>query len=120
MQRSLSKKPINRLVKNQLSSLLIDESIKTTLPKAKMLKREAQELIGKLQSENNPLSLRKKAEQLLYGTAIKKFIDYKGKIKSVSLFKVGVRKGDSAQMAVVHLNMMKDETVKSERKGKEK
>ena len=106
MQRlSKSKKPVARQAKNQLSSLVINESLNTTLPRAKMLKREAQILISNLNTMTDLLALRRKIDSKLSKLALQKAIEDRSRFESVSLYKTLRRKGDSAQMAMVKINI---------------
>ncbi len=103
------KKPILRLAKNQLSSLILAERLVTTQSKAKTLKQQAQALISLLVTSKDKLALRRKLNNMLYGKAIDKALDEGRSYKSVSIFKTKKRSGDSASMSIVSLNLVKQE-----------
>lgn len=103
------KKPILRLVKNQLTSLVINERLVTTQSKAKILKHEAQALISLLTTPTDLVNLRRKLNNILYGKAIDKVLEEGKFYKSVSIYKTKKRAGDSAMMSIVSLNMSKPE-----------
>lgn len=102
---SKHKKPIIRMTRNQLSSLIVNERITTTLPKAKALKTESEALVALLAKKDDLFNLKRKVGKLLYGNAVDKALDDRSKFESVSIFKIAKRAGDNAQMAQVILNI---------------
>lgn len=105
------------MTKNQLSSLLMNEQIKTTKQRAKAVKSGMQVIINKIENSKDELALRRYLNNTLYGKAVKKAIELKGKLKSVSTFQVEKRAGDNAQLILVKLNVKTPEK-KDEIKGK--
>jgi len=106
---SKTKKPIFRLAKNQLSSLVLSEKLVTTESKAKALKQEAQALISLLATSDDKVAIRRKLNNLLYGKAIDKALEEGKSYKFVSIIKTKKRSGDSASMSIVSLNLTKPE-----------
>lgn len=104
MARQLSRKPQsrNRLVRNLVSSLFLHGEIKTTAPKAKVAKSEAERLIALL-GKVDGFDRTRKAKQYLYGGAVAKGIDFAKKFKSVAIYKLGPRSGDGAPQSLVVL-----------------
>lgn len=96
-----------RMVRNQLSSLILFEEMKTTVARAKVLKDEMQRLIANI-DRNEGYELKRELLKKLYGNSVNKAIDFKGKFESVSIYKVGPRSGDAAPMAIVKLNIKQD------------
>jgi len=86
----------------------MNESITTTLPKAKEVQRFVEKLIT-LAKAGKPVSFRrvrqdinnKKAINKLYDVIAQRYGDRKGGYTRV--FRIGDRKGDSAPMAVIKL-----------------
>ena len=115
---SKSKKPVSRLAKNQLSSLILTEKIITTQNRAKTLKQEAQSMIQLLKSTKDNLILKRKLKNLLYGQAVNKAYDLKDRLESISTYRIEKRTGDNAQMLIVELNLKKQESKKDPEKKK--
>ncbi|MBD3625326.1 50S ribosomal protein L17 [Halovulum sp. GXIMD14794] len=93
---------------NMASSLLVHEQIKTTLPKAKELKRIADKLITL--GKRGDLHARRLAHsQLKQDEAVKKLFDILGPRYQerqggyVRVLKAGFRYGDMAPMAIIEL-----------------
>jgi ribosomal protein L17 len=101
---SKSKQAKRRLLKGQLSSLVLYGTISTTVAKARFLKPRAESLISKIQTSKDSLELLRFLKKELYGGAVKKAFDYKGRYKSVSVYKLAGRYGDGAPTALVTLN----------------
>lgn len=93
-----------RLIRNQLTSLVLYENITTTSSKAKTLKSEAQSLIAMVKKEQEPWELIRKVNKILYGGAVRKIIDKKDDFTSVSIIKSSNRFGDGVQKSIVILN----------------
>jgi len=107
LRTSRSKKPVVRMMKNQLSSLVMHEKIITTLPRAKKLKVEAEILISLLKKENT-ITLKRRIFNLLYSSASKKALDERLRYKSVSIYKLAERPGDGSKMAQVRINITEE------------
>ena len=101
------------MFRNMAASLLLHETIKTTLPKAKELRRVVEPLItlakkGNLASKKKAFSIlknKKIIEKLIVG---KLFNDLGPHFKErpggyLRILKIGQRSGDSAPMAIVQL-----------------
>ena len=113
MRHGLANKKLNRtsehrkaLLKNMLNSLIKYEQIKTTLPKAKFLKPQADKLItlGKKDTLQNTKLLisklqDKKSAHKVKKTLSKRYLNRKGGYTRV--IKAGFRYGDKAPMAVI-------------------
>ena len=115
MRHRLGNKKLNRtsehrkaLIKNMLNSLIKYEQIKTTLPKAKVLRPQAEKIItiGKKQNLQNT---RKLISKLQSKTSTKKVFDILSKRYNsrkggyTRIIKAGFRYGDNAPMAVIEL-----------------
>ena len=113
MRHGFSHKKLNRtsehrkaLLKNMLNSLIKYEQIKTTLPKAKFLKPQADKIItlGKKDSlQNTKLLISKlqdtKSANKVKKTLSKRYLNRKGGYTRI--IKAGFRYGDKAPMAVI-------------------
>ncbi len=106
MKYSKAKSNQNKILRNQLSSLILNEQIKTTTDKAKALKKEAERLISWAKSAPE-LKLTKKLQGLLYSGSAVKLIEQKDKYESVSTLRLGPRMGDGAPISIVKLNIGK-------------
>ncbi len=101
---------------NMAASLLKHEQIKTTLPKAKEMRRIADRIItlgkrGNLHSRRRALAMLGDAEAVskLFGTLADRYRDRNGGYTRV--MKAGYRYGDSAPMAIIEL-VDRDESAK--------
>ena len=113
MRHRISHKKLNRtsehrkaLIKNMLNSLVKYEQITTTLPKAKVLKPQAEKLItiGKKDSLANTKRLVSKLQNIqtvnkIRKTLSKRYVSRKGGYTRI--IKAGFRYGDNAPMAVI-------------------
>lgn len=103
------------LVYNQLRSLLKSGSIRTTTPKAKVVKAEMESLISKSRnSKEGDLNLRRRL-QVVFGNTdlVKKFLEVSSKSTSkVILKKVGFRDGDNAEVSMLELKGLKVKSTK--------
>ena len=130
MRHKMGYKKLNRtsehrkaLIKNMLNSLVKYEQITTTLPKAKVLKPQADKLItlgkkdtlqntktlfSKLQNEESAVKIRK--------TLSKRYENRKGGYTRI--IKAGFRYGDNAPMAVIEFVDRDVEAKKVDRKKK--
>ena len=115
MRHGMSNKKLNRtsehrkaLLKNMLNSLIKYEQIKTTLPKAKFLRPQAEKIItlGKkdtLQTTKKLISQLQdsKAANKVKKTLSKRFDKRNGGYTRI--VRIVARRGDNAQMAIIEL-----------------
>ena len=113
MRHGLANKKLNRtsehrkaLLKNMLNSLIKYEQIKTTLPKAKFLKPQADKIItlGKKNNLNSTKNLisqlqDKKSANKVTNTLSKRYEKRSGGYTRI--IKAGFRYGDNAPMAII-------------------
>lgn len=114
---SLKNQARSRMLRNQLSSLVLYGEIQTTSPKAKFLKGEADRFVSKLGSLSQ-LEKSKLCNKMLYGPAIKKAQDEK--YKSVSIYRVSKRFGDNADVSKVVLSIQDHDKEKKQNKPEQK
>ena len=131
MRHKFGYKKLNRtsehrkaLIKNMLNSLIKYEQITTTLPKAKVLKPQADKIItlGKKDSLNNQKRLisklqDKKSAKKVMKTLSKRYENRKGGYTRI--IKAGYRYGDNAPMAVIEFVERDVEAKKVDKKKKE-
>ena len=113
MRHGMANKKLNRtsehrkaLLKNMLNSLIKYEQIKTTLPKAKFLKPQADKLItlGKKNTLQTTKKLVSKLQDISSANKIKKTLSKryeKRKGGYTRIVKAGFRYGDNAPMAII-------------------
>jgi len=113
MRHGMANKKLNRtsehrkaLLKNMLNSLIKYEQIKTTLPKAKFLKPQADKIItlGKKDSLQNTRALISQLQDSKSANKVKKTLSKryeKRKGGYTRIIKAGFRYGDSAPMAII-------------------
>ena len=94
------------LLKNMLNSLVKYEQIKTTLPKAKFLKPQADKLItlGKKDSLHNTKMLISQLQDSKSANKVKKTLSKRYEKRSggyTRIIKAGFRYGDNAPMAII-------------------
>ena len=108
--RQLSRNSSHRwaLMRNMITSLLREEKIKTTDPKAKELRRWVERVITL--GKRGDLHARRQVLSIVYDkTVVKKLFDTIGpRFKDrpggyTRIIKLGVRHGDAAQMALIEL-----------------
>ncbi len=130
MRHRLGYKKLNRtsehrkaLIKNMLNSLIKYEQITTTLPKAKVLKPQADKIItlGKTDTLQNTKTLISKLQDIKSANKVKKtlakrYVNRKGGYTRI--VKAGFRYGDNAPMAVIELVDRDVEAKKVDRKKK--
>ncbi len=109
----MSNKKLNRtsehrkaLLKNMLISLIKYEQIKTTLPKAKFLKPQAEKIItlGKKDTLHNTKILVSKLQDINSANKVKKTLSKRYEKRSggyTRIIKAGFRYGDNAPMAII-------------------
>ena len=113
MRHGFANKKLNRtsehrkaLLKNMLNSLIKYEQIKTTLPKAKFLKPQADKLItlGKKDSLHNTKMLVSQLQDVKSANKVKKTLSKRYEKRSggyTRIIKAGFRYGDNAPMAII-------------------
>ena len=113
MRHKMGYKKLNRtsehrkaLIKNMLNSLVKYEQITTTLPKAKVLKPQADKLItlGKKDTLQNTRTLISKLQDESSASKIKKTLSKRYENRKggyTRIIKAGFRYGDNAPMAVI-------------------
>ncbi len=94
------------LLKNMLNSLVKYEQIKTTLPKAKFLKPQADKLItlGKKDTLHNTKMLVSKLQDIKSANKVKKKLSKRYEKRTggyTRIIKAGFRYGDNAPMAII-------------------
>ena len=113
MRHGFANKKLNRtaehrkaLLKNMLNSLVKYEQIKTTLPKAKFLKPQADKLItlGKRDTLQTTKMLVSKLQDTKSANKVKKTLSKRYEKRSggyTRIIKAGFRYGDNAPMAII-------------------
>ena len=113
MRHGMANKKLNRtsehrkaLLKNMLNSLIKYEQIKTTLPKAKFLKHQADKIItlGKKDTLQTSKLLVSKLQDSKSANKVKKMLSKryeKRKGGYTRIIKAGFRYGDNAPMAII-------------------
>ena len=113
MRHKMSYKKLNRtsehrkaLIKNMLNSLIKYEQITTTLPKAKVLKPQADKIItlGKKDSLSNTKHLISKLQDIKSTNKVKKSLSKRYENRKggyTRIIKAGFRYGDNAPMAII-------------------
>jgi len=131
MRHKLGYKKLNRtsehrkaLIKNMLNSLIKYEQITTTLPKAKVLKPQADKIItlGKKDSLQNTRILVSKLQDIKSTNKVKKTLAKRYESRKggyTRIIKAGFRYGDKAPMAVIEFVERDIEAKKVDRKKKE-
>mgnify|MGYP001427015039 CR=1 FL=1 len=113
MRHGIANKKLNRtsehrkaLLKNMLNSLIMYEQIKTTLPKAKFLKPEAEKIItlGKKDNLHNTKMLVSQLQDIKSANKVKKTLSKRYEKRSggyTRIIKAGFRYGDNAPMEII-------------------
>ena len=112
------------LIKNMLNSLIKYEQITTTLPKAKVLKPQADKIItlGKKDTLTNTKSLISKLQDIKSTNKVKKNLSKRYENRKggyTRIIKAGFRYGDNAPMAVIEFVDRDVEAKKVDRKKKD-
>ena len=130
MRHKLGYKKLNRtsehrkaLIKNMLNSLIKYEQITTTLPKAKVLKPQADKIItlGKKNNLINTKSLISKLQNINTANKVKKNLAKRYQKRNggyTRIIKAGFRYGDNAPMAVIEFVDRDAEAKKIDKKKK--
>ena len=115
MRHGMTNKKLNRtsehrkaLLKNMLNTLIKYEQIKTTLPKAKFLKPQADKIItlGKKDNLHTTKQLVSKLQDIKSANKVKKTLSKRYQKRSggyTRIIKAGYRYGDNAPMAIIEL-----------------
>ena len=131
MRHKIGYKKLNRtsehrkaLIKNMLNSLIKYEQITTTLPKAKVLKPQADKIItlGKKDSLQNTKILVSKLQDIKSANKVKKTLAKRYESRKggyTRIIKAGYRYGDKAPMAVIEFIDRDIEAKRVDRKKKE-
>ena len=113
MRHGFANKKLNRtsehrkaLLKNMLNSLIKYEQIKTTLPKAKFLKPQADKIItlGKKDTLQNTKILVSQLQDIKSANKVKKTLSKRYESRKggyTRIIKAGYRYGDNAPMAII-------------------
>ena len=131
MRHGMANKKLNRtsehrkaLLKNMLNSLIKYEQIKTTLPKAKFLKPQADKIItlGKKETLQTTKMLVSKLQDIGSANKVKKtlskrYLSRKGGYTRI--IKAGFRYGDNAPMAIIEFVDRDLEAKRVDRKKKD-
>ena len=131
MRHKMGYKKLNRtsehrkaLIKNMLNSLIKYEQITTTLPKAKVLKPQADKIItlGKNNTLSNTKTLISKLQDIKSTNKVKKTLSKRYENRNggyTRIIKAGYRYGDNAPMAVIEFVDRDIEAKKVDRKKKD-
>jgi len=131
MRHGMANKKLNRtsehrkaLLKNMLNSLVKYEQIKTTLPKAKFLKPQADKLItlGKKNTLQTTKNLVSQLQDIKSANKVKKTLSKryeKRKGGYTRIIKAGFRYGDNAPMAIIEFVDRDVEAKKVDKKNKD-
>jgi large subunit ribosomal protein L17 len=131
MRHRLGYKKLNRtsehrkaLIKNMLNSLIKYEQITTTLPKAKVLKPQADKLItlGKKSNLQNTKILVSKLQDTKSANKVKKTLAKRYESRKggyTRIIKAGYRYGDNAPLAIIEFVDRDVEAKRVDRKKKE-
>ena len=126
----MSNKKLNRtsehrkaLLKNMLNSLIKYEQIKTTLPKAKFLRPQAEKIItlGKKDTLHNTKTLVSQLQDIKSANKVKKTLSkrYEKRLGGYTrIIKAGFRYGDNAPMAIIEFVDRDAEAKKIDKKKK--
>ena len=136
MRHGIANKKLNRtsehrkaLLKNMLNSLIKYEQIKTTLPKAKFLKPQADKIItlGKKDSLHNTKTLVSQLQDIKLANKVTKTLSKRYMSRNggyTRIIKAGFRYGDKAPIAIIEfvdrdVNAKKVDIKKSPKENKE-
>ena len=131
MRHGMANKKLNRtsehrkaLLKNMLNSLIKYEQIKTTLPKAKFLKPQADKIItlGKKDTLQTTKMLVSQLQDIKSANKVKKTLSKRYEKRSggyTRIVKAGFRYGDNAPMAIIEFIDRDLEAKRVDKKKKE-
>ena len=132
MRHGLANKKLNRtsehrkaLLKNMLNSLIKYEQIKTTLPKAKFLKPQADKIItlGKKETLQTTKMLVSKLQDVTSANKVTKTLSKRYEKRNggyTRIIKAGFRYGDNAPMAIIEFVDRDVEAKRVDKKKKDK
>ena len=132
MRHGFANKKLNRtsehrkaLLKNMLNSLIKYEQIKTTLPKAKFLKPQADKIItlGKKETLQTTKMLVSQLQDIQSAKKVKKTLSKRYENRKggyTRIIKAGFRYGDNAPMAIIEFVDRDIEAKKVDKKKKDK
>ena len=132
MRHKFGYKKLNRtsehrkaLIKNMLNSLIKYEQITTTLPKAKVLKPQADKIItlGKKATLQTTKSLVSKLQDIKSANKVKKTLSKRYEKRTggyTRIIKAGFRYGDNAPMAIIEFVDRDVEAKRVDKKKKDK
>ena len=132
MRHKFGYKKLNRtsehrkaLIKNMLNSLIKYEQIKTTLPKAKVLKPQADKIVtlGKKNNLQNTRKLISKLQNIKIANKVKNTLSKRYKDRNggyTRIIKAGFRYGDNAPVAILEFVDRDVEAKKIDKKKTEK
>ena len=130
MRHGMANKKLNRtsehrkaLLKNMLNSLIKYEQIKTTLPKAKFLKPQADKIItlGKKETLQTTKMLVSQLQDIKSANKVKKTLSKRYEKRNggyTRIIKAGFRYGDNAPMAIIEFVDRDIEAKKVDKKKK--
>ena len=131
MRHAFANKKLNRtsehrkaLLKNMLNSLIKYEQIKTTLPKAKFLKPQAEKIItlGKKDNLKTTKMLVSQLQDIKSANKVKKTLSKRYEKRNggyTRIIKAGFRYGDNAPMAIIEFVDRNIEAKRIDKKKKE-
>jgi len=131
MRHGFANKRLNRtsehrkaLLKNMLNSLIKYEQIKTTLPKAKFLKPQADKIItlGKKENLQTTKILVSQLQSIVSANKVKKTLSKRYEKRNggyTRIIKAGFRYGDNAPMAIIEFVDRDIEAKKIDKKKKD-
>ena len=131
MRHGFANKRLNRtsehrkaLLKNMLNSLIKYEQIKTTLPKAKFLKPQADKIItlGKKENLQTSKILVSQLQSIVSANKVKKTLSKRYEKRNggyTRIIKAGFRYGDNAPMAIIEFVDRDIEAKKIDKKKKD-
>jgi large subunit ribosomal protein L17 len=131
MRHGMANKKLNRtsehrkaMLKNMLNSLIKYEQIKTTLPKAKFLKPQADKIItlGKKETLHTTKMLVSQLQDITSANKVKKTLSKRYENRKggyTRIIKAGFRYGDNAPMAIIEFVDRDVEAKRVEKKKKD-
>ena len=131
MRHKIGYKKLNRtsehrkaLIKNMLNSLIKYEQIKTTLPKAKVLKPQAEKIItlGKKNTLHNTKMIISKLQDINSASKVRKTLSKRYENRKggyTRIIRAGYRYGDNAPMAIIEFINRNVEAKKVDKKKKD-
>ena len=105
-RKKLGKKASHRraMINNQLKSLLNESKVKTTTPKAKVLKANADSYLAKVAKMDAKTVAKSLAQYVSDENVLKVLTKYISGTPAVKIVRVGFRAGDNAEVSRVYLD----------------